>query len=206
MISYTFILWSLNCVKLSKQSCMKIWDTQTHLQLSPQGAGPLYFTQPQSSGFILCIAHLKKFTSAFGGHLHFVNIPHIRRFLHPLLQSGRGLMFISRQKPLSTLIFFISYIDLMIIIASVTSALPHTDCGKNQVNRSYVPPLLWLCTDMKEIHGSQHQGHCKHGRAYPTFLFHGCVMTSPHLIGLWLMNIPINLFSNFLSFQKKIFP
>jgi hypothetical protein len=135
----------------------------------PSRRGSLIFTQPQSSGFIICIEHLKKFPSVFGGHLHFVSIPRIRRFSHPLLQSGRGLMFISRQKPLSTLIFFISYIDLMIIIASVTSALPHPDCGKNQVNRSYVPPLLWLCTDMKEIHGSQHQGHCKHGRAYPTF-------------------------------------
>jgi hypothetical protein len=51
-------------------------------------------------------------------------------------------MFINRHKPLSTLIFFISYIDLMIIIASVTSALPHPDCGKNQVNRYYVLPLL----------------------------------------------------------------
>jgi hypothetical protein len=39
-------------------------------------------------------------------------------------------------------------------------------------------------TDIIEMNGNQHQGHCKHaihGRAYPTFLFHGCVMTSPPL-------------------------
>jgi hypothetical protein len=55
-------------------------------------------------------------------------------------------MFISRHTPSSTLIFFISYIDLMITITSVTSALPNPECGKNQVNWNYVLPLLWLCT------------------------------------------------------------
>jgi hypothetical protein len=162
----------------------------------PSRCKSLIFTQPQSSGFILHIEHLKKYPSVFGRHLQFVSIPHIRRFLHPLLQ------------PTSTLIFSICYIELMIIITSVTSALPDPECGKKQVNGNYVLPLLWLCTDIVEMNGSQHQGHCKHalhGRAYPTFLFHGCVMTSPHLIGLWFMNIPINLFFNFLYFQKNIF-
>jgi hypothetical protein len=80
--------------------------------------------------------------------------------------------------------FCICYIDLMIVITSATSTLPEPECGKNQVKGNYVLSLLWLCTDIIEMNGSQHQGHCKnalHGRAYPTFLFHGCVMTSPPL-------------------------
>jgi hypothetical protein len=124
-------------VKLCKALQAKLHENMRHTDppsTLPSRCGSLIFTQPQSSGFILHIEHLKKFPSGFGGHLQFVSIPHIRRFLHLLLQSGRDFMFISRHKPSSTLIFFISYIDLMITITSVTSALPNPECDKKQVN------------------------------------------------------------------------
>jgi hypothetical protein len=119
--------------KLCKALQAKLHENMRHTDppsTLPSRCKSLIFTQPQSSGFILHIEHLKKYPSVFGRHLQFVSIPHIRRFLHPLLQ------------PTSTLIFFICYIELMIMITSVTSALPDPECGKKQVNENYVLPLL----------------------------------------------------------------